>query len=112
MYSINSENVVYCLHKFLVFSRFFRRNTTTTKTNQETSTPVEPQVQDKNKATTEIQSTESKKKVPDNADFPRDNVRVKSELESQESVYYWSLPSELASYAKEYMRQIIQEWTK
>ena len=59
-----------------MFSRVFRRNSTTTKTNLETSTPVEPQVQDKNKDTTEIQSSGSKRKASDNADLPRDNVTV------------------------------------
>ena len=61
---------------FLTFSRVFRRNSTTTKTNLETSTPVEPQVQDKNKDTTEIQSSGSKRKTSDNTDLPRDNVTV------------------------------------
>ena len=39
-----------------MFSRVFHRNYTTTKDNQKTSTLVEPQVQVKNKDTTEIDS--------------------------------------------------------
>lgn len=71
---------MYYLHLFLMFSRVFHRNYTTTKGNQKTSTPVELlNLRYRLKIRIPlglIQSSGSKRNGSDNADFPEDNVTV------------------------------------
>ena len=86
-----------------MFSRAFRRNTSTHTNAVPVEQPVEPQVQGNSNTNTEIKSSSGKRKQSRNeeTEIPANNSRF--ELEGESNSKSWDLSSGLASYLNKYM---------
>ena len=89
-----------------MFSRVFRRNTTTTVVEDETNDNPAPQVQGSSNESTEAQPSGSKRKgdnLESESSAAPPTKYQRFELDSEEDLNAWDLLPELASYVNRYM---------